>query len=816
MEGFEMTGADKDKNKLSQKNALWLWRPPEGGYIGRRGLRPKEAPEKVTGRALYTNDVYLPGMLYVKVFHSPYAHARIRKMDTSKAEALPGVWAVIRYDDPEIDLSDPYQPVLGFMWFWHQNSILPDTADYQGVRLGALIIAESEQICDHALKLIGEGIEWEQLPFILDPERAIQPDAPLLHPERNSKNNIWKDAVILDQGDVEKGFASSDYVVEFTEIKNEDDVWAGVEPGCMVVQWVGDNLEFWYHGQRIGVDVNFISAPVYKNDIKQPKKVKAHTPFNGGTFGGNAMGLACHLARYAAIAARKTMRPVKVVDDYSMSWEGNSFETGIARYKVGFNNDGTIIAIKIDIYQKNGLPITSKFIDTLKTPNVYVHSTHTYWNRPHESCWKDGAANCTLVNLIINKVAACLNMDPIKVQMINDGAYGHDMAWLDEHVKKPYGMPLRDSLKEVVEAGKKAFDWDRKWHPPGARKLPNGRMHGVGFYAVACWHTGARRGGVPGISISRDGTATLFYRRPDCGQSALTAYCQIAADEIGLRYEDVKIEFTDYFYFDAVPPAGSMGSSFNTFNLVINARKMKKLLLEYVVNPSVEAMRAYGNAVPPAFIPFQGKKVEELDIRDGVIFEKAHPENKLLVKRVTSLQPRGLEAAAEGGSFFVGDKAPELPAVQGKYTLVRQCVFVEVEVDTETGQVEVTKLVHPYDVGQSLNPDVNDQQLYGGAYPGVGVSATEAIFYDPHTGVRLNDNLLGYPVLTILDVGEIEAPIVETHLGWSAYGLCGCSEAGKAATAAAILVPAVYNAIGKWIEETPVTPERILRALGKA
>ena len=148
--------------------------------------------------------------------------------------------------------------------------------------------------------------------------------------------------------------------------------------------------------------------------------------------------------------------------------------------------------------------------------------------------------------------------------------------------------------------------------------------------------------------------------------------------------------------------------------------------------------------------------------------------------------------------------------------MVRQGIFVEVEVDTETGQVEVTKLVHPYDVGQSLNPDVNAGQLYGGAYSGVGVSATEAIFYDPHTGVRLNDNLLGYPMLTILDVGDIEAPVVETHLGWSAYGLSGCSEAGKAATAAAILVPAVYNAIGKWIEETPVTPERVLKALGKA
>ena len=153
----------------------WLLRPPfKDGYIGRRGLRPKEAPEKVTGRAIYTNDVYLPGMLYVKVFRSPYAHARIKKMDTSKAEALPGVWAVIRYDDPEIDFSDPITRFSGH-GFWYRNSILPDTADYQGVRLGALVIAESEEICDRALKLISEGIEWEQLPFILDPEEESSP-----------------------------------------------------------------------------------------------------------------------------------------------------------------------------------------------------------------------------------------------------------------------------------------------------------------------------------------------------------------------------------------------------------------------------------------------------------------------------------------------------------------------------------------------------------------------------------------------------------------------------------------------------------------
>ena len=793
----------------------WLLRPPvKDGYIGRRGLRPKEAPSKVTGRAVYTNDIYLPGMLYAKAFLSPYAHARIKKMDSSKAEALPGVWAVIRYDDPDIDFSDPYKRQLGWTWMWWRDSILPDTADFYGVRMGALVVAESEEICDAALKLIGEGIEWEHLPIVLDPEEAAKPEAPLMHPERNPENNIWKDIITLNMGDVEKGFAESDHVIEFSEYKREDDVWAGVEPGCMIARWVGEDLEVWYHGQFVAWDVPFMMASAYKNDDTKPRSLKVHTPYNGGTFGANTMGLACQLLRYAVIAARKTLRPVKLVDDYAMNWEGVSFEVGTAHYKVGFNNDGTIVAIKIDTFQKSGIPIVEKFKDALKTPNILVHEIHSYWTRAHESCWKDGAANCTFVNLIINKVAAHLNMDPIQVQLINDGIEGHDMAWLDENVKKRYGLPLRDSLKEVIEAGKKAFDWDNKWHAPGTRRLPNGKMHGVAFYATNAWQSVLRKCATPEISVDKYGRANIYYRRPDCGQSAPTTYCQIVADELGMRYEDVNIEFIDYFGFDANFPAGSMGATMNTLGLVVNARRLKKLLLEYALKPVPAQGAARGIIAPPAPSPFAGKTIEDLDIRESLIFEKANPSNAMPVKELAAIFSGGM--FAEGSPFTMGEYTPSVAQIEEHYHLARQCVFIEVEVDTETGQVDITKLVHPYDVGQSINPDVNEQQLYGGAYQGLGVSATEAIYYDPQTGVKLNDNLIGYPVLTILDVGPIECPVIETNLGWTTYGAYGCSEAGKAVTAAALLVPAVYNAIGKWIEETPVTPDRVLKALGKA
>ena len=243
-------------NKMVEyaENKPWLWRPPKDGYIGKRGLRPKEAFDKIAGKAVYTSDVYLPGMLYAKVYRSPYAHARIISMDSSKAEALPGVQAIIRYDDPDIDLHDYFPREIG--WYWWRDTILPDTADFFGVRVGAVVVADSEETCDQALKLIGEGIEWEQLPIILDPEEPTKPDAPILHPERNPESNIWKDAVVLNQGDVEKGFAEADDIIEFYQKKTDDDVWATPEPGCIVAHYKGDELEIWYHGASIGRDTD--------------------------------------------------------------------------------------------------------------------------------------------------------------------------------------------------------------------------------------------------------------------------------------------------------------------------------------------------------------------------------------------------------------------------------------------------------------------------------------------------------------------------------------------------------------------------------
>jgi xanthine dehydrogenase molybdenum-binding subunit len=167
-----------------------------------------------------------------------------------------------------------------------------------------------------------------------------------------------------------------------------------------------------------------------------------------------------------------------------------------------------------------------------------------------------------------------------------------------------------------------------------------------------------------------------------------------------------------------------------------------------------------------------------------------------------------------GTPFFAWDFPPMVDRKLKMHVMARQCYFTEVEVDPETGMVDVVKHVVVNDVGKAINPDAINGQQYGGAYMGIGRSKTEAVFYDPQTGVKLNDNHIGYPILTMNDLGPIDCHILESGLGYGAYGVYGCGESGAACTST-ITAPAIYNAVGKWVTQFPTTPDRVLRALGK-
>jgi CO/xanthine dehydrogenase Mo-binding subunit len=775
----------------------WTFKPPQGGVIGMRRVRRQDGLDKASGKAVYARDVQLPGMLYAKPMCSPFAHAKIKGMDTSKAEALPGVRAVLRYDDPEfgnnkteISRQYPHQKRLyEFLW---------DTAYNYGQQVGVVVCADSQSIVDEALRLI--KAEWEELPFILDWEKALEPGAPLLRPDENSKDNIELELDFV-HGNVEDGFKKADHIIEWKAVA-EEDVWAGVEAMVAVAEWNGDYLNVWQHGQH---------PTMVQCELKRyttMDKIFVHSPYNGALFGGiTFLGAPEAMAMYAAILSKRTGKPVKMLHDGS-HFDGAEEKMGSYFFKVGYKDDGSVTALDLLTYYSAQTVHDQivKFRESGKCHDIHHHDIQPFINRAQPVCYKHGAPACYVQSQVYGHVADALKMDPTKVALINDGCEGISMSDVAA-IKKDYGFdPTRDSLKEVIEIGKKAIDWDNRWHEPGTKLLPNGKYHGIGFMWTIGWN-GTSVGALnTGILMRVDGTVNILAHRADIGTAPHTTYSQVVADEMGMLYKDVTLNMADEIMgFEIVAPGGSHGLVSNIPGMVLAARQARQMLLEYAVK----------SESPNAKAVFPDKTPAELDIKESVIFEKSNPANRVPVATVVNRFFRCSSMGYTNCPFFVRVMPPRVDSAYKKYNMVRQCYFMEVEVDPDTGQVDVVKVVVVNDVGRAINPDMCNGQQYGGTYMGVSITFNEQIFYDPATGVKLNDNLISYPAATVLDCGDIDTHLVETGLGWSVYGTCGIGESA-AACVRVLGPPAIYNALGVYIDDLPVSPDKILRALKKA
>jgi len=271
----------------------------------------------------------------------------------------------------------------------------------------------------------------------------------------------------------------------------------------------------------------------------------------------------------------------------------------------------------------------------------------------------------------------------------------------------------------------------------------------------------------------------------------------------------VQEQRSDNSNFHLWQPGGSFGTNYITTQLLLAATEMKKKILEYAVRPQPGS---YFAAERPAF--FAGLKPEDLDIRDSMVFEKANPANRKTVREVAdvfwSVDPPIFHPVAGTVSGLTMDGKPD----PENYVMARQAHFIEVEVDTETGMVDVTKVVCVNDVGHLFNPEGAAAQQYGGAVMGLGRSATEEHVYCPRTGVALNYDLAGYHMGTMNDYPSAECLINESHLGYAAYGAYGIGE-NIGASMSGITVSAIFNATGKWVLDYPTTPDKVLKALGK-
>ncbi|MCK5641079.1 MAG: molybdopterin-dependent oxidoreductase, partial [Gammaproteobacteria bacterium] len=552
-------------------------------------------------------------------------------------------------------------------------------------------------------------IVWEELPFILDEEEALEPGAPILRPDLVEDSNLHRERH-TNYGDIEVGFAEADDIIEFTVRKKEEDIWAGVEPHSCTAEWKGDYLEVWPRTQRPSIVQRDMAR---YTDVS---KASVHGGYQGGQFGGlEWFGYTTAFAHLPVILAKRTQRPVKMLYDGS-HFHGQEECGGTYYFRIGFKNDGTITAVDVTSVQAGAS--LGKLHGGTKIPHQHLQKLDQCYNRPPCVCYKHGAPSTMIVTAVFEHVAGALGMDPTELAVLNDGCYEHDMEWVAENVKGPQGFdPTKDSLKECLEVGKEAIDWDNKWHLPGTKILPNGKYHGIGFTFMEGWSHSLGRA-VIGLVMRRDGTANILARHMDGGWCGETTYCQVVADEVGLKYEHVNHRPFDDVGFDSAGGGGSYGMVRTLPGMVRVAKKLKQLILEKAV-----VATAAGELVFPGTTP------EDLDIKDSVIFEKANPENILEVSQIARRIPS--DYSAQYSDLFAWDYPPSTSVVEKKYIMGRQCYFMEVEVDPETGQVETKKVVLVYDAGRTMNPDSFDGQNYGGTYMGIGRTFTEAVYYDP-------------------------------------------------------------------------------------
>ncbi|MCP4755687.1 MAG: xanthine dehydrogenase family protein molybdopterin-binding subunit [Proteobacteria bacterium] len=786
-------------------------------HIGKRGPRRLDGAVKAGGRAEYTMDVQLPGMLYLRFLMSPHPNAVIKSMNTDKAEALPGVWTVLRYDDPEL----PETEVLSGHTPTANEPPLPGMAQFQGQEVGAAVAADTEAIAEEALRLV--EVEWERRPFVLDTVEALKPDAPLAAPESLPLSNHFNEGIldVLAHGDVEKGFQEADEIIEF-QSRRRLHTWVGPELPCGVFKWNGDNPELWIKQQRPHIAKRVVSA--WFGGIPM-SSITVHCLYQGASFGGwsqvnwNFGGHYC-----AAVAARRTGRPVKWTFCRREDFYGGSMDEGSYAFKVGAQKDGTITAVDGEFILSNQIfPVfhpLKHLIENTRIENIHGVSKVVMVNKGPNvptRCEQNSAAHA--IAMIFDHVAAALGLDSTEVALKNDGAEGHDTEWLDQQ-KVERGFEVKDSLKECIEKGKAAIGWDEKWHPPGAKRLPNGRMHGLGFVWTHEWDDSVGTSEMA-IRIERnDGTATILSMGCDVGVDAENTYCRIAADELGMRLEDIHYNAQLDCGFYRMTPDSSTNLSVNAAAIRSAARILKQRILEAASAPGSRTQRG---EFPPAF---PDAKPEDLDIQDSTVFLKADPSVTVSLAEFVGpagnagpfgehenlgiRSPFSVPLFAQGYHHQMGAYQPEQPRPR----FCRQTHFMEVEVDTETGQIEVTKVVNVNDVGKVINRDACEGQQYGGTYMGVGRGVSEEVVYDPVTGVMLNGNLVDYRIATILDVGPIDTILVESGMGYGPYGVVGLGE-DIATVVPSVVGPAVYNAIGVRISDFPITPEKVLNALNK-
>ncbi len=722
-------------------------------------LQPKvDASDRVSGRAKYASDIYLPGMLYAKILRSPYPHAKVINIDIEKAKLLPGVKAILTYKD-----------MPSFRW-QSEMPILTDIARFEGDDVAVVAAVDGDR-AKEALDLI--KVDYQVLPFILDPEEAMKPDAPKVHPKGNI---IGGKPFLLQRGDIEKGFKEADLVYE-NSYRTPMVQHVTAEPRVCVAHWQNGRLTVWDSSAYA-----FRSQASLAKILKIPmSKVRVIIEFMGGGFGDRSGPERYNVL--ASLLSRKTGQPVKM----EFSREEN-FLAAHHRYptifhlKYGVKKDGTLTALDAKMIADMGAYWTFQgaeaSLDTMKSvyrcPNMKLEGYSVSTNKP-----EGGHMRCVghpmpqfAQEVHMDMIAEKLGMDPIDFRLKNYARLEDG----DQDRKLPF---TSIGMEECILKGAEAIGWKQRWQKPGSTQGPIKR--GLGMAAHACRHGSMTVPSSGMVRINEDGTVNVLTGTADIGGGQKGTMAMIVAEELGIPLDQVSVTSADT---DVTTDTGGTTGSRQTMTggsgAKLAAADAKKQLLE------IAAMELKTD-------------IGKLEIRNGVIYplgsDKGMTFEEVLKKAPASIVGRGI------------GKLPK-----GKITHAFAAHFAEVEVDTLTGKVKVLKLFAAHDVGKAINMLSVENQIQGGAIQGMGFGLMENQIFDRMTGICVNPNVLEYKVFTMKDIPEINPIIVEPIDPNGPFGAKGVGEPPYSVPAPAI-ANAIYNAIGVRFKEIPITPRAILEGL---
>ncbi|HEX7425157.1 MAG TPA: molybdopterin cofactor-binding domain-containing protein [Terriglobales bacterium] len=805
-------------------------RPMTNDYsiIG-KSIAMVDAAGKTTGSGKYTDDLSLPGMLYGKILHSPHPHARIKSIDTSRAERIDGVIAVVTGKDAP----NPF----GILPVGHdEHALALDKIRYVGDNV-ACVAAVSETIAEKALELI--DVDYELLPAYFDPEESMKAETNLIHD--NKPNNMEKDYHHVF-GDPDKAFAEAGYIAEGRFLANEV-THAAMEPHCTLAAFDLDphtgtlgRLTVWSSTQ-VPYYLQHKLSLVLEMPMSQIRVIK---PLVGGGFGGKSEVIPIEII--AGIAARAAHKPVKITyTREEVFWAHRGRPRTIVDLKTAVKNDGCITAVKARVVQDGGAYCSYGVVTILYSgallgalydiANIQYDGYRVLTNKPACGAMRGhGTVNVRFAfESQLDEIAAKLKMDPAEIRRRN--LLKPPCITINGLRVQSYGLP--ECIDQVVTRSR----WSER-----KGKLPKGR--GLG---IACSHyvSGAAnsiiRSDMPhstvNIKIDRDGGVVIYTGASDIGQGSDTMVAQVAAETLGCALSRVKVVAADT---DLTPiDIGSYSSrvTFMNGNATLRAaHEVKKQIAAAAAKKMnctpEDLIFRDDNVTRGAGRPRPSGPAEPGSAADSALTVSGRVEGQILRG---SLQQKRKDEGPKNSMTFeeavvaaidfhgalsgTGSYAPPPEARGGKYkgagvgpspAYSYSAQVAEVSVDEDTGEVTLHKVWAAHDCGRALNPVSVEGQVIGSVWMGMGQALTEEMIWKD--GLLMNPGLLEYRSPSSVESPEVEAIIVESIDPEGPFGAKEASEGSLAATIPAI-ANAIYDAVGIRLHESPFTPERVLAAL---